>query len=216
MNTKFLRSTTTGAFIIGYAILGAYASTSYAEGTGKVDDTVINADMKAAVPKNLVPPKDPTKETVLIGRTISDGLTLQLELEGAEAMWMPMGKPAKWGEHAPARNVRYHVEFKATDNATKTRLPYAIVTFSATNKDNGKTVKTVLPPMWGGSGLHYSENSALAGDGTYAATVTVGVPSFAREMKDKDLWSKPVSARFHFRLKDGILIEVSEPAPASN
>lgn len=44
-------------------------------------------------------------------------------------------------------------------------------------------------------------------------TVTSNVPSFAREMKDKDLWSKPVSARFHFRLKDGALIEVSQPTP---
>ena len=73
----------------------------------------------------------------------------------------------------------------------------------------------VLPPMWGGSGLHYSGNSALVGDGAYSATVTVGVPTFAREMKDKALWSKPVSARFHFRLKDGMIIEVSEPIAPS-
>jgi hypothetical protein len=70
--------------------------------------------------------------------------------------------------------------------------------------------------MWGSSGLHYSENSALAGDGIYSATVTIGVPSFAREMKDKNLWSKPVAGKFHFRLKDGMLIEVSEPIALSN
>ncbi|MBV2131622.1 iron transporter [Pseudomonas sp. MAP12] len=173
---------------------------------------------KAAEPKIkvLASPQDPTKEAVLIGRTISAGLTFQLELEGAEAMWMPMGTPAQWREHAPARNERYHIEFKVTDNATKTRLPYATITFAATNQENGKTVETTLAPMWGSSGLHYSENSALAGDGVYAATVTVGVPTFAREMKDKDLWSKPASARFHFRLKDGMLVEVSEPVPAAN
>jgi Fe2+ transport protein len=158
--------------------------------------------------------KDPTQDAVLIGRTNSDGLALQLEIEGAEAMWVPMGTPAKWREHAPAKGERYHVEFKITDLATKTRLPYALITFAATNKDNGKTVKLVLPPMWGSSGLHYSENSALAGDGTYSATVTVGVPSFAREMKDKALWSKPVIGKFHFKLKDGKVIEVSEPSAA--
>lgn len=166
--------------------------------------------------KPLSPPKDPTKETVLIGTAISDGLTFELELEGAEAMWMPMGTPAQWSEHAPAKNERYHIELKVTDNDTKTRLPYSTVTFDATNKDNGKTMTATLPPMWGSSGLHYSENSALIGDGAYAATVTVGVPTFSREMKDKDLWSKPVSARFHFRLKDGVLVEVSEPVPVGN
>lgn len=211
MTTQLLRRTTAATLIIGYVALAAAASPAYAKATG--NDTITSTAAKSAVVKNLPTPKDPTQETVLIGRTISDGLTLQLELEAAEAMWMPMGKPAKWTAHTPAKNERYHIEVKATDNATKTRLPYAVITFTATNKDNGKTVKSVLPPMWGSSGLHYSENSALAGDGIYAATVTVGVPSFAREMKDKDLWSKSVSARFHFRLKDGALIEVSEPTP---
>lgn len=66
--------------------------------------------------------------------------------------------------------------------------------------------------MWGNSGLHYSENSALLGDGTYSATVTVDVPTFQREPADKDLWSAPVSTKFHFKLKDGKLTEVSQPA----
>jgi uncharacterized protein involved in high-affinity Fe2+ transport len=64
--------------------------------------------------------------------------------------------------------------------------------------------------MWGSSGLHYSANSTLLGNGSYAATVTVAVPTFERELKDKDLWSKPVSAKFHFKLMDGKLTEVSE------
>ena len=179
---------------------------------------ICGAHAQATDPKIVVlaAPKDPAKDAVLIGRAHGDGLSMQLEIEGAEAMWMAMGTPAKWREHAPAKGVLYHVEFKLTDLTTKTRLPYAAITFAATNKDNGKTVRLVLPPMWGSSGLHYSENSALAGDGTYSATVTVGVPSFAREMKDKALWSKPVVAKFHFKLKDSKLIEVSEPtAPPS-
>lgn len=160
--------------------------------------------------------KDPAQGAVLIGRTVNDGLTLQLEIEGSEAMWMPMGTPAKWREHTPTKAERYHVEFKVTDLATKTRLPYAVVTFAAKNTDTGKGVKVILPPMWGSSGLHYSENSTLAGDGSYSATVTVGIPSFARELKDKALWSKPVAGSFHFKLKDGKVIEVSEPVDAPN
>ena len=56
---------------------------------------------------------------------------------------------------------------------------------------------------------HRSRDGAMNRMG-YAATVTVDTPTFERELKDKDLWAKPVSARFHFRLKDGKVIEVSE------
>lgn len=154
---------------------------------------------------------DPLKGAVLIGRVTTGNMIFQLELEGAESMWMQMGNPPIWGAHAPAGDERYHVEFKLTDPVSKTRIPYAQITFAATNRDNGKPLTLQLPPMWGSSGLHYSANSALAGDGVYAATVTVDVPTFQRELKDKELWAKPVSARFHFRLRDGKVIEVSEP-----
>ena len=49
--------------------------------------------------------------------------------------------------------------------------------------------------------------------GAYMATITVGVPSFGREAKNKDQWSKPVSTQFHFKLAGGKLVEVTEPAP---
>lgn len=153
---------------------------------------------------------DPLKGAVLIGRVTTSNMIFQLELEGAESMWMQMGNPPIWGAHAPAADERYHVEFKLTDPVSKTRIPYANVTFAATNRDNGKALTLQLPPMWGSSGLHYSANSALAGDGVYAATVTVDVPTFQRELKDKDLWAKPVSARFHFWLRDGKVVEVSK------
>jgi uncharacterized protein involved in high-affinity Fe2+ transport len=102
---------------------------------------------------------------------------------------------------------------EVTDPVTKTRIPYAGVTFAAKLAENGKTMSMALPPMWGSSGLHYSANSALLGDGTYGAVVTVDVPTFQRELKDKELWSSPVSAKFHFKLKDGKLTEVSETSP---
>jgi len=174
--------------------------------------TAGSAAAQLAEPKveKLAVAADPLKKAILIGRVATGDMVLQLELEGSESMWMQVGNPPVWGAHSPAADERYHVEFKLTDPKSKTRIPYASITFEATNKDNGKTMKLSLPPMWGSSGLHYSANSALLGDGTYNATVTVDTPTFQRELKDKGLWSKPVSAKFHFRLKDGKLVEVSE------
>ena len=126
-----------------------------------------------------------------------------------------MGSPAKWTEHAPGPNERFHVEVKPIDPGSKTRISYANVKFDATNKDNAKKVKADLHPMWGGSGLHYSANSTLAGDGTYEARITVGVPAFARDSKNKELWAKPTTATFHFKLAGGKLVEVTEPADES-
>lgn len=103
------------------------------------------------------------------------------------------------------------MELKLDDPKTKTRIPFAHVTFEATNVTTGKTSTLLLPPMWGSSGLHYSANSALLGDGTYDATVKVDVPTFQRELTDKDLWSTPVYANFHFKLMNGKLTEVSAP-----
>ena len=163
-------------------------------------------------PKLLSPAAEPLKKSVVIGRAVSGKMVLELGLEPSEAMWMQMGTPPKWGAHTPAADERYHVELKLTDPKSKTRIPYANSTFAATNKETGKSMSIVLPPMWGSSGLHYSENSALLGDGTYSATVTVDVPTFQRELADKDLWSVPVSAKFHFKLKDGKLTEVSQLA----
>ena len=36
--------------------------------------------------------------------------------------------------------------------------------------------------------------------------------TFARDMKSKALWATPTTARFHFKLAGGKLIEVTEPA----
>jgi uncharacterized protein involved in high-affinity Fe2+ transport len=162
--------------------------------------------------KKLASASDPLKNPVLIGRVAAGSMILQLELEGSEPMWMQMGTPSAWGAHQPGADERYHVELKLSDPKSKTRIPYAKSNFEARNIDTGKSMTLPLPPMWGSSGLHYSANSALLGDGVYAATVTVDVPTFQRELKDKDLWSKPVSAKFHFKLKDGKLTEVSMPS----
>ena len=157
--------------------------------------------------------EDATQKTVLIGRNLADNMIVIFELEAAKAMRMQMGNPPKWTEHPVGKGEIFHVEVKPVDPKSKTRIPYADVKFSAVNRDNKKKVSGTLHPMWGGSGLHYAVNSPLAGDGTYETTITVGVPRFGRASADKDLWMKPVTTRFHFKLADGKLVEVTEPAP---
>ena len=173
---------------------------------------VFGAELKV---KALSPAQDATQQTVLIGRNVADNMIVTLELEAAKGMWMQMGKPPMWGEHPVAKGELFHVEVKPVDPGSKTRIAYADVKFNAVNRDNKKKVVLTLEPMWGGSGLHYAFNSPLAGDGTYEASVTVGVPTFGRDAKAKDLWAKPVTTRFHFKLAGGKLVEVTEPAPES-
>ena len=171
---------------------------------------VFAAEPKA---KLLSPAEDATKKTVLIGRNVVDKMIVTLEIEGAESMWMQMGNPPHWMEQPPTKGELFHVEVKPLDSGSKTRLPYAEVKFSAVNRDNKKIVSGTLHPSWGDSGLHYAYNTPLAGDGNYEATVTVGVPTFGRTAKNKDLWTKPVITKFHFKLAGVKVVEVTEPAP---
>ena len=163
--------------------------------------------------KVLTAAEDATQKTVLIGRASTGGMTVIFELEAAKSMWMRMGNPPKWVEHPVGKGEIFHVEVKPVDPKSKTRIPYADVKFSAVNRDNRKKVSGTLHPMWGGSGLHYAVNSPFAGDGTYEATITVGVPGVGRASADKDLWMNPVTTKFHFKLSSGKLVEVTEPAP---
>ncbi len=162
--------------------------------------------------KVLATPVDASKAEhgVLVGRASAGGMLIQFELERAKGMWMLMGSPGKWQEMGVFPGQLYHVEAKPIDPKSKTRISSADVTFEAVNKDTGKKVKGSLHPMWGGSGLHYAFNSGLAGDGTYEATVTVGVPTFARGLDDKR-WMEPAIGKFHFKLSGGKLTKVSEP-----
>lgn len=41
--------------------------------------------------KRLAVAADPIKKAVLVGRVVSTGMVLQLELEGSESMWMQVG-----------------------------------------------------------------------------------------------------------------------------
>ncbi len=159
--------------------------------------------------KMLSAAEDASQKTVLIGRNLADNMLITFELEAAKSMWMRMG--TKWTEHTVGKGEIYHVEVKPVDPKSANRIPYAEVKFSAVNRDNKKKVAGTLHPMWGSSGLHYAANSPLAGDGTYETTITIGVPSFARAATDKDMWMKPVTTKFHFKLMGGKIVEVSEP-----
>lgn len=159
----------------------------------------------------LASPENPTQKTVLVGRAHDGGMIILFEIEPAKSMWMPMTE--NWVEHAPAATEKFHLEVKPIDPASQTRISYAQVRFAGHNQDNDQRVEGLLHPMWGGSGLHYAMNSALAGDGRYRAQISVGVPTFARSSKDRQLWTEPVTAHFHFRLQDGQLVEISEPDP---
>lgn len=170
------------------------------------------APLAKAQLKRLSVAADPLKKSVLIGRVAADGMVLQLELAGSEAMWIPIGNPPVWGAHSPGADERYHVELKLVDPMTMARIPYANVVFDVTNITSGKSATLPLSAMWGSSGLHYSANSPLLGNGVYNATVHVGAPTFQRELKYKGLWAKPVDANFHFKLSNGKLTEVSIPS----
>ncbi|MFQ5953812.1 MAG: iron transporter [Kiloniellales bacterium] len=187
------------ATVVGAAVLfssGAFAAGQSSQSKVKVLDQPVDASKE--------------KHGVLIGRAKAGGMLIQLELEFGHDMWMLMGNPAKWQVHPQLPGELYHVEVKPIDPKSKTRIPYADLTFAAINKDTGKKVKCSLHAMWGGSGLHYACNNGLAGDGTYEATVTVGVPTFARGMDDIR-WMEPATGKFHFKLSGGKLTEVSEP-----
>jgi hypothetical protein len=64
--------------------------------------------------------------------------------------------------------------------------------------------------MWGRSGLHYAVNSGLAGDGDYESKIIVDIPRFARDPRDRDLWVRPVTAKFLFSLASAKLTEVAK------
>jgi uncharacterized protein involved in high-affinity Fe2+ transport len=153
-----------------------------------------------------------TDEPALIGRVRVDDMIIQLELQPAKPMWIAKDSPPKFSKQAVQEGEIFHVDAVPIDPRTNKRIPYATVKFTASNQDNGQTVKGELKPMWSRQGLHYAFNSGLQGDGFYKSKVTVGIPTLARHRQDVKRWMEPVTAKFHFRLQDGKLTEVFETA----
>ena len=152
--------------------------------------------------KVLTTPVDVSRAThgVRIGSVIAGGMLIELNLGWRHRSWV---------EHPKSLGKLYHVDVTPFHPKSKVRIPSADVTFEAINKDTGQTVIGSLHPMLGNTGLHYAFNSGLAGDGTYEVTVTVRVPTFARDLEDKR-WMVPAIGKFHFKLAGGKLTEVSE------
>ena len=171
------------------------------------------APAKGAEPKVKVlsTPEDATQQTVLLGRNFTGSMIVTFELEPAKSVWMQMDNPPKWRERTVRKGEIYHLDVKPIDPNSKAVISYAEVRFNGVNRTNGKKVSGTLHPMWDSSGLHYAANSPLAGDGAYELIISVGMPTFGRVPQYKDLWVKPVTTKFHFKLVSGKVMEVSEP-----
>ena len=161
--------------------------------------------------KVLSTPEDATQQTVLLGRNFTGSMIVTFELEPAKSVWMQMDNPPKWRERTVRKGEIYHLDVKPIDPNSKAVISYAEVRFNGVNRTNGKKVSGTLHPMWDSSGLHYAANSPLAGDGAYELIISVGMPTFGRVPQYKDLWVKPVTTKFHFKLVSGKVMEVSEP-----
>jgi len=166
------------------------------------------AEPKAKV---LFPPEDATQKTVLLGRNFTGSMVVAFELEPAKNVWMQMDNPPKWRERVVKKGEIYHLDVKPIDPDSKAVIAYADVRFKGVNRTNGKKVSGALQPMWDSGGLHYAANSPLAGDGAYELIISVGMPTFSRVPQYKDLWLKPETTKFHFKLVGGKVTEVSEP-----
>ncbi len=155
-------------------------------------------------------PVDPAVAAVLIGRAHVDDMIIQLELEPAKAMPTVSGSPPILTEHAIGEDELYHVKVTLVDPRSNTRISDSTVVFRAVNVENGRNVEAELQPMWDRGGLHYAFNTGLAGDGVYESKIIVGVPRFARDPRDQDLWVRPVTAKFLFSLASAKLTEVAK------
>jgi Fe2+ transport protein len=152
------------------------------------------------------------QNTVVLGRNSVDNMIVTFELEPAKSMWLQTGNPPKWREHIVRKGERFHLDVKPVDPASKTVISYAEVTYKAVNRTNGKRVSGVLHPIWDDSGLHYAANSTLAGDGDYEIVVAFSSPTFGRVRETKDVWLKPVTTRFNFKIQSGTVVQASDPS----
>jgi hypothetical protein len=156
-------------------------------------------------------PEDATKKSVLVGRNLADNMIVTFEIEAAKDMWLHTGNPPKLRQRPVRKGEIYHLDVKPLDPKSNAVISYEHVTYRLLNRTTGRKMSGVLHPMWDNGGLHYAANSPLAGDGAYELTVSVGVPSFGRAAEYKELWLKPIATKFHFKIVDGKIMEVSEP-----
>jgi uncharacterized protein involved in high-affinity Fe2+ transport len=95
----------------------------------------------------------------------------------------------------------FHLMIKLTDVHTKTPIPYASVW--CTIRKGSKIVfdERQWPMLSAFMGVHYGNNVALPGAGTYTLTVLIGPPQVARHPEYMHVWLKPHRVTFAFEWK---------------
>ncbi len=95
----------------------------------------------------------------------------------------------------------FHLMVKLTDVHTKTPIPYASVW--ATIRKGSKVVfdERQWPMLSAFMGVHYGNNVALPGAGTYTLTLLIGPPQVARHPEYMKVWLKPHRVTFAFQWK---------------
>jgi uncharacterized protein involved in high-affinity Fe2+ transport len=95
----------------------------------------------------------------------------------------------------------FHLMIKLTDVHTKTPIPYASVW--CTIRKGSKIVfdERQWPMLSAFMGVHYGNNVALPGAGTYTLTVLIGPPQVARHPEYMHVWLKPHRVTFAFQWK---------------
>jgi len=95
----------------------------------------------------------------------------------------------------------FHLMVKLTDVHTNVPIPYASVW--ATIRRGSKIVfdERQWPMLSAYMGVHYGNNVALPGPGTYTLTLLIGPPQVARHPEYMHVWLKPHRVVFAFEWK---------------
>jgi len=95
----------------------------------------------------------------------------------------------------------FHLMVRLTDVHTKAPIPYSSVW--ATIRKGNKVVfdERQWPMLSAFMGVHYGNNVALPGPGTYTLTLLIGPPQVARHPEYMHVWLKPHRVTFAFQWK---------------
>jgi len=97
----------------------------------------------------------------------------------------------------------FHLMVRLMDVHTKAPIPYSSVW--ATIRKGNKIVfdERQWPMLSAFMGVHYGNNVALPGPGTYTLTLLIGPPQVARHPEYMHVWLKPHRVTFAFQWKPG-------------
>jgi len=103
----------------------------------------------------------------------------------------------------PTKSDSMHLMVMLNDSHTGAPIPYATVW--ATIRHNGRIVydQRQWPMLSRYMGVHYGNNVALPGAGSYQLTLLVGPPQSARHMEYAHVWLHPHRVQMTFHWKPG-------------